>query len=264
LIFRLELGGLRDNGSQFLEGFVVGVAEKADKTVLRLSSLGFDGVPGVEENAVVEAYLVSDNSWKESEIVWGNQPEIGAKLGEGVVSEGGFFDVDLGDWTPSDGTYSIALKTKFTSAIKIHSSEAEEKALGPQLITMVSDSDSDRLHDGWEITHAGDLNSMNESSDTDYDGCKDVFEYVAGTDPNDPKDVFRTAPLEKIDSDHWRIAWPSKEGKKYRIMQSTTLRPDSWEPVNDVVYLGDGSQISDVIQKGNSLSIFYRVEVVVP
>jgi len=238
----------------FLKFAVSGLTGTPMKTRLRISS---DTLVGS-----VEAYAVADNTWKESTITWENQPVIGVKISEAVAGDGETFDIDLGNYVTENGTLSIALKTTSTVAGKIHSSESLEVSLRPQLLIDL-DSDSDGLHDGWEIFYAGGLEVMDGSSETDGDGSKDSSEYLAGTNPNDPQDFLKILTMLSLaEPDQWEITWASKLGKNYRVMTSATLQAGSWVPDTGTVISAVGETTSADLVLPNDPKVFYRVEVV--
>ena len=54
---------------------------------------------------------------------------------------------------------------------------------GNDMVIHDSDSDNDGLPDIWELVYAGSLSSMNQFTDTDGDGLKDIEEFQIGTKP---------------------------------------------------------------------------------
>ena len=58
----------------------------------------------------------------------------------------------------------------------------------PVTITVLEDTDSDRMEDGWERTHFDDL-SQEALGDYDGDGATNLLEYDRGTDPTDANDT---------------------------------------------------------------------------
>jgi hypothetical protein len=82
-----------------------------------------------------DAYPVSDTSWTETGITYGNQPSasIGAKLGSsGAVTAGTWKTIDVTRMLTGPGTYSIVLET--TSATALALSSREDTAHPPQLV----------------------------------------------------------------------------------------------------------------------------------
>ena len=71
-----------------------------------------------------------------------------------------------------------------------------------------NDSDLDGLSNYREALFNSDQNKR----DTDNDGTNDYFEYVAGTQPNDPSDTFIIESFP-INPDSFHIAYDSVEGK---------------------------------------------------
>jgi hypothetical protein len=58
----------------------------------------------------------------------------------------------------------------------------------PVTITVLEDRDSDRMEDGWERSHFGDL-SQDPLGDYDGDGAANLLEYDRGTDPTDANET---------------------------------------------------------------------------
>ena len=81
-----------------------------------------------------------------------------------------------------------------------------------------NDSDLDGLSNYREALFNSDQNKR----DTDNDGTNDYFEYVAGTQPNDPSDTFIIESFP-INPDSFHIAYDSVEGRDYRIYVSSDL-----------------------------------------
>jgi len=241
------------NQVAFLKFNVTGLSTTPDQTTLRISSETLTGT--------IEAYAVADTSWTESTITFNNQPTLGAKIGEATASAGGTIDIDLGNYVTTNGILTIALKTTLTSGKTIHSSEATDPAMRPRLILTSNDSDNDGIHDGWEITHASDLTTMDAASDLDNDGSSDLSEYLAGTDPSDPTDYFRTISFTQQTGNQYQLTWTSKPGKNYRIMKSTTLQAGSWQPDTGIIIPSSGTTTSATVIVPSSDRVFYRVEL---
>ena len=210
----------------FLKFNVSGIIGTPTNTRLLLSSETQDGI--------VEAYTVADNSWQESTLVWNNRPDIGDKIGEAIATASGSFIIDLSNHITSDGTYTIALKSTSSTLGKIFSSEYPDDSKRPQLLVTL-DSDSDGLHDGWEITYSGDTTTMDATSDTDNDGQSDLDEQKAGTAPTDRTDVFKVKSITTITADQHEITWTSKPDVSYQVMKSTTLETGSWTAASAVI-----------------------------
>lgn len=82
--------------------------------------------------------------------------------------------------------------TQFTSTnLPVASGTALRIDFGPSV-----DTDGDGVPDGWEIQYFG-RNPVNLAEDADRDGSSNFDEYVAGTSPVDPQDVF----MLRVDTD---------------------------------------------------------------
>ena len=88
-----------------------------------------------------------------------------------------------------------------------------------QVRVQFPDGDGDGLPDDWEIQHFGN-NYAKPNDDPDGDGMSNLQEYLAGTDPNDPRSVAKIA-VEK-NPNGIVVQWQSESGRYYRIMKSRT------------------------------------------
>tara|TARA_B100001971_G_scaffold215097_1_gene257428 strand:- start:10782 stop:18041 length:7260 start_codon:yes stop_codon:yes gene_type:complete len=79
----------------------------------------------------------------------------------------------------ADTDYSIKVR-----AVDVYGHRVDSESV---MLTMLADSDKDRLADTWEITYMGGL-SQPANGDYDGDGSTNLYEYVNGTNPDDNTD----------------------------------------------------------------------------
>ena len=94
-----------------------------------------------------------------------------------------------------------------------------------------ADANNNGIPDAYEIEKFGAVDPLRTKlTDTDHDGLGDWGEFVAGTNPNDPLNVFRlnaaVLPNQQV-----RFDWPSTPGHGYRLLGSTNA--SSWSPFSD-------------------------------
>ncbi|MBT64986.1 MAG: hypothetical protein CML13_17440, partial [Puniceicoccaceae bacterium] len=98
----------------------------------------------------------------------------------------GFWD------NPAPGSYTV-------TAIATDRYGASSTVGTPITVTVLADSDGDRMPDAWETTTFGDL-SQEASEDGDGDGFPNIIEYHHGSDGNDPASVPQFATAQSANS----------------------------------------------------------------
>ena len=95
-----------------------------------------------------------------------------------------------GSWTPTVGQHEIVAQ-----AVDIHGAITESAVV---TITVLADSDLDRMEDGWEQQHFGSL-AEEAYADYDGDGIPNIFEYNHRTDPTDALSKLEFAQIQTGD-----------------------------------------------------------------
>lgn len=100
-----------------------------------------------------------------------------------------------------------------------HNAGANFQRLRLELNT--EDVNDNRLPDAWELANLGDLASTGlVTADRDGDGLSDASEFIAGTDPRDPRS--RLALLTPLPGDA-TVRWQSTAGHSYSVWRTDAL-----------------------------------------
>ncbi|WP_269542023.1 InlB B-repeat-containing protein [Cerasicoccus fimbriatus] len=128
------------------------------------------------------------------------------------------------------------------------------------------DSDSDNIMDGWEIVHLGSTSVSDGTTDSDGDGVLDYSEYVAGSNPLDPRSYFMVDD-EYISNTNGQISLRVKtsrdiSNRKYRVLYSHDMKKDSWIELTETNISPRSQDYIDVsfTPPGNGTEYFIRIE----
>lgn len=130
------------------------------------------------------------------------------------------------------------------------------------------DTNGDGVPEGWELANLG-TSGGNLDRDTDGDGSSDRNEFFAGTQPNNPGDVFRLALTQDGANLHvafraLNAAGPGFEARtRYYALESSpnpTLGP--WTPLpNRSRIPGNGQLVIHTEPKGTNAPAYFRARV---
>lgn len=144
----------------------------------------------------------------------------------------------------------------------VHPNGAGEQIEADQIFSaLVPDSDTDGIHDSWELVYFPDLVTANPSSDDDGDGIHNLDEFTLGSSPivnNQALQIF-------ISPDNTQLSFtlPAAEGigyegltRKYTLESSTDL--DDWDTEQEGTT--DGNTVNFQLPNTNT-RVFYRLRV---
>ncbi len=124
------------------------------------------------------------------------------------------------------------------------------------------DTNGNGLPDEWEIRYFGSLNAPNggPNDDPDGDGTTNLQEYLAGTNPLDPADVFKITSVQIVEADVG-ISFATVMAHRYRVERTADLRSGVWAAVaENLAGTGGILQVRDA--NGTSQpQRFYRVRL---
>ena len=85
----------------------------------------------------------------------------------------------------------------------------------------------------WRLAHFGasdDSGPAADSADPDSDGASNLQEYIAGTLPNDPADLFRINAAGRQEGG-FRLTVPGKTGRSYQLIRAADPAAAAWDSV---------------------------------
>jgi subtilisin family serine protease len=95
------------------------------------------------------------------------------------------------------------------------------------------DADHDGLLDWWEQLRFANLTTATKDTDSDGDGASDGQEYLAGTNPTDPKSVFKVLSVTRASPRNIAVRWSGIAGQTYALERSTNLLKGFTETIRD-------------------------------
>jgi hypothetical protein len=129
-------------------------------------------------------------------------------------------------------------------------------------IASIGDNDHDGMPDWWENRYFGNTNVSHgaASDDSDKDGFRDLYEYLAGTDPTNPASVFRISGLTRQESGQLALDWQSVQSKVYSIEMATNL-PGTWSVVRSNMLAAPTTKTTYPITALPTNRAFFRIAI---
>lgn len=122
-----------------------------------------------------------------------------------------------------------------------------------------TDYNGDGLCDVWQQFYSAW--GLAPDGDEDNDGCSNLAESIAGTNPWDPADCNRVADV-LLEGENVVLTLRSKAGKSYQLISSATPNGPVWTDRGPIV-TGTGDTLEFATPRGGSLSReFYRIRTV--
>jgi len=126
-----------------------------------------------------------------------------------------------------------------------------------------TDSTGDGIPDAWALQYFGTVN-INPNADPDNSGMTLLEDYLAGTDPNNPSDVFEITSIGygTVKPDYTTLQWTSKPSRAYAVQYRATLDDQSsWADVADY---GLGADMATFNTGTTNQYEFYRIRAFRP
>jgi hypothetical protein len=131
--------------------------------------------------------------------------------------------------------------------------------------SQTEDEDNDGLPDAWEIQYFGNTNAYTAASDPDNDGQTNLFEYTAGTAPNDPNSRFALHTASAGAPGSMQIIFgPIVSGRSYVVETKTDLSAPNWIVLTGTTQIDSGNIRTVTDPNANGAKKFYRVQISIP
>jgi len=97
------------------------------------------------------------------------------------------------------------------------------------------DADRDGIADSWEIANFGSIDACHPRDDSDGDGLDNLYEYLAGTDPDDSDSNVEIKSIIIID-EGVVISWNSIQNRTVEILWADSLKSGFSSLIDTIVY----------------------------
>jgi hypothetical protein len=120
--------------------------------------------------------------------------------------------------------------------------------------------------ESWRLAHFGissNIDAAADSADPDGDGQTNLAEYAAGTDPNNPTDVFKVLTSQKSGA-AFTLTAAGKAGRSYTLQRCSDLTAGAWATVTITNQLSADTPVSLTDSAAPAGKAFYRIQVIGP
>jgi hypothetical protein len=170
----------------------------------------------------VSGAISTSNAWQYIEAVYDGSVIKMVTEKETVSMEG------VGEFVPN--TRNVYIGSRKSKSNFVGDMDEVKISTGTQPVTLNPlNVDGDGLPDSWEIARFGNRGASDGTGDADSDGCCDLVEYRAGTNPNDPGSLLKLNRIVPASGGEFTVHWQSVTGRNYRVLHTTNLVTGIWE-----------------------------------